>query len=67
MTTQQFLNSLLRNCLEWNKSTHCSVHLYRLFLILYVQCNQQFKNKKFCKLFKIFKDCFLLLKLLCKI
>ena len=50
MTTQSFLNSLLFTTqLKWNKSTHCSVHLHCLLLIL--ECsnwstviNEQFKN-----------------------
>jgi len=35
MTTLPFLNSLLLlhnwRCWRWNKSAHCSVHLYCLF------------------------------------
>jgi len=35
-TTQPFLiiYFLLRNCLRWNQSIHCSIHLHCLFLIL---------------------------------
>jgi len=28
------ISFLLRNCLRWNKSTHCSIHLHCLLLIL---------------------------------
>jgi len=36
MMTQPFLNIVLftTKLLKWKKSTHCSVHSHRLFLIL---------------------------------
>ena len=39
---------LLHICLKWSKSTHYSVQLHCLILILkWSQCNQQFNNEQF--------------------